>query len=330
MIKTFLDNNTLEQQENKPLDPVHPLKRRMSRKENKMTQQRFGKLVFIPGTNSGKYPFCNSLYIDDEMRGIIDPASDAETLKALAAAGPMDLLINTHYHEDHFSFNFLFPGASLCVHDKDADCLASMDALLSAYGINDPDTIALWRDFLVEGFNYRERTPDRRLTDGEILDFGKTRLQVVHTPGHTPGHCSFYCEQEGVLFLGDLDLTPFGPWYGDAVSSIPDTIASVRRLMEIPARVWITSHNMGVLTQGVAEAAARYLAVIDEREQKIVDFLSTPRTLNEIAAQWFVYKKPREPEMFYAFGERGMAAKHLEYLMEKGDVTKEGGRYRRM
>lgn len=293
-----------------------------------MEQRRFGNLVFIPGNNGGKYPFCNSLYIDDEVKGLLDPASDAQALKVLSETSAVDVLINTHYHEDHFAFNFLFPRAALCVHEKDAACLASMDALLAAYGIDDPEAVSLWRKFLVEGFNYRERTPDRILKDGEVIDFGKTRLRVVHTPGHTPGHCSFYCEQEGVLFMSDLDLTPFGPWYGDTASSIPETIASVKRLLEIPARAWITSHNMGILTENVAGAAARYLAVIDERERRIVDFLSTPKTLDEIAAQWFIYKKPREPLMFFAFGERGMTAKHLEYLMEKGRVCREQDRYR--
>ncbi|MFZ5563509.1 MAG: MBL fold metallo-hydrolase, partial [Thermodesulfobacteriota bacterium] len=101
-----------------------------------MEQQRFGNLVFIPGGNGGKYPFCNSLYIDDEIKGVIDPASDADVLKDIAQAGPVDVLINSHYHEDQFAFNFLFSRAALCVHEKDAACLASMDALLASYGIS--------------------------------------------------------------------------------------------------------------------------------------------------------------------------------------------------
>jgi len=76
----------------------------------------------------------------------------------------------------------------------------------------------------------------------------------------------------------------FGPWYGDAVSFIENTMASVKRLLALPASIWITSHHMGIIKAGVQELAERYLGVIREREEKIADFLSRPRTLDEIAA----------------------------------------------
>ena len=292
-----------------------------------MEQRRFGNMVFMPGNNNGKYPFCNSLFIDDDIKGMVDPACDQTGLAALPRTGPADLLINSHYHEDHFTFNHLFSDARLLVHNDDAPCFQSLDALLEAYGVLGEEEAVFWRQILTESFHFKERKPDRLLADGDILDFGRTRLTVVHTPGHTPGHISLYCEQEGVLFTGDLDMTAFGPWYGDRVSNIDDTVRSVRRLMEIPARVYITSHNMGVIEQDIKPLAEAYLAVIDEREKKILDSLDAPRTLEEIARQWIIYKKPRQPEAFYLFGERGMVAKHLEHLIVGGKVTREGDLY---
>lgn len=41
------------------------------------------------------------------------------------------------------------------------------------------------------------------LADGQELRFGKTRVQVLHTPGHTPGGLCFYLPDEAVLFSGD-------------------------------------------------------------------------------------------------------------------------------
>ena len=55
------------------------------------------------------------------------------------------------------------------------------------------------------------KEPDRLLEDKEILDFGHTRVQVLHTPGHTAGHLSFHFLDEKVIFLADLDLVKFGP-----------------------------------------------------------------------------------------------------------------------
>ncbi len=292
-----------------------------------MKKQTFGRLTFIPGANNGKYPFCNSLLIDDDITAIIDPASDESEMKVLAKDNAVDVVINTHYHEDHFTFNHLFADAALYVHVEDAPCFQSIDRLLGAYGIVTPDEAQVWRQILTESFNYQERTPSRELRDGDLLDFGRTRLRVIHTPGHTPGHCSFYSEADGVLFMSDLDLTPFGPWYGDAVSDIPQTIASLKKLLKIPADIYVTSHDMGVLTGDITELATAYLDVVYEREKKIVAFLDKPRTLDEIAGQWFIYKKPRQPEFFYLFGERGMTLKHLDYLIEQGRVARDGRKY---
>lgn len=290
-------------------------------------QQRFGNIIFIPGPGNGKYPFCNSLYIDDDVKGIVDPASNEQVLSRLAAGNEIDILLNTHYHEDHFTWNHLFSGAALYVHKEDAPCFASLNNLMQAYGIVDEGEKQIWRQLLEDVYNYRERKPDRLLEDGDVLDFGSTRLEVLHTPGHTPGHISLYCEAQGLLFTGDLDMTAFGPWYGDAVSDIGQTIASIHRLMTVPARTVITAHQMGILKEDLATLARAYLDVIDAREKKIVDFLKAPRTLEEIADQWFIYRKPREPEMFYRFGERGMVAKHLEYLIQNGRAAVENGRY---
>lgn len=296
-----------------------------------MEQQRFGNLVFMPGNNTGKYPFCNSLFIDDDIKGIVDPAADETRLAALPRSGPADILINSHYHEDHFTFNHLFADAQLLVHGEDAACFSSLNALLDAYGIDEKSAEAdFWRQVLVESFHFQERKPDREVVDGDILDFGQTRLEVIHTPGHTPGHICLFCETEGVLFTGDLDMTAFGPWYGDRVSDIKNTIRSVQRLMDFPARTYITSHNMGVISGDIRPLAEAYLAVIDEREEKILNFLDGPKTLEEVAGQWFIYKKPRQPEAFYMFGERGMAGKHLEYLIARGLVAREGDMFYRL
>ncbi|MFO8049983.1 MAG: MBL fold metallo-hydrolase [Desulfosudaceae bacterium] len=292
-----------------------------------METQRFGRLVFIPGQNKGKYPFCNSLFVDDEIRAVIDPAAGQAAMTELAQTEKPHIVINSHYHEDHFTWNYLFDEAGLYVHAADAPCFTSLEILLDAYGVDDPAEIAGWKHILEEEFNFREKTPSRLLRDGEVLDFGRTRLTVVHTPGHTPGHCGFYCAEEGVLFTGDLDMTSFGPWYGDRVSDIGDTLSSIDRLLEFPAEIYVTSHNMGVIRENFAALSRTYRNVIAEREEKITGLMDEPRTVEEIADHWPIYKKPRQPLVFYQFGERGMVRKHLEYLVAQGRAAVANERY---
>ncbi len=79
-------------------------------------------------------------------------------------------------------------------------------------------------------------------------DLGQVQVRAFHMPGHTAGHCVLLVEPEGVAFIGDIDLTGFGPYYGDASSSLRDFRNSLMRLPDIPAKVWVTAHHRGVYT----------------------------------------------------------------------------------
>jgi hypothetical protein len=69
---------------------------------------------------------------------------------------------------------------------------------------------------------------------------------------------------------------------------------------------------------------------LGQREKALMTFLTSPRTMEEIVAQWIVHGKPREPRPFYEHGERATMGKHLERLTKEGAVTLEGTRYRRV
>ncbi len=46
--------------------------------------------------------------------------------------------------------------------------------------------------------------PDRWLSDGDEIQFGQTKLQVIHCPGHTPGHVVFYQPESKLAIVGDV------------------------------------------------------------------------------------------------------------------------------
>ena len=163
--------------------------------------------------------------------------------------------------------------------------------------------------------------------DEELIDLGSLKVQVIPTPGHTPGHLSFFLPDEEILFLGDYDLTSFGPWYGDLYSSIEQTIESIRRLKSIPVRKWIASHNTGLFETNPGKLWDDYENVIYQREEKILQFLKEPKTIDEIAAAWLIYGKPREPREFFEFNERALIGKHLERLQQNGQIGLEKTTY---
>ena len=290
-----------------------------------------GRIRFIRG---GKYPQSNSVLIDDDIRAIIDPACNEEKLLSVHRERPIDVIINSHGHEDHILYNSRFPDAQLWVHELDADVFKNMETFINQFfhpDEVDEKTKAEWSLFLTEVVRFQPREPDRLLADAEILDFGQTQVQVLHTPGHTPGHLSFHFLEENVVFLADLDLVKFGPYYGDINSSIEDTIRSLQRLAAIDADVYLVSHGKAGIMEGDPVHIQRYIQVIYQREEKLLDFLSSgPKTIQEITAHGVIYGGRRLANGAWDLSktEKSMMQKHLDRLERIGSVVKENDLYR--
>jgi hydroxyacylglutathione hydrolase len=292
-----------------------------------MEEKHFGPVWFIPGENRGKYPYCHSVYV--EGPGILfDPASDRERLARLRKDPGVNMVWLSHYHEDHIMHLDLFEDLPIWIAEQDAPPISDMEKFLDAYGLQNKEHRQFWRDVLAAQFHYKPRKPAGFLKHGERFSFGSVTVEVIHTPGHTPGHMSFLFPQERVIFMGDYDLTRFGPWYGDAESSIEDTIASINRLRGIPASIFLTCHETGLFEEQPGPLWDAYLRVVDDRENKLLAFLHEPRTLEEIVGAWIIYGRPRDPAAFFELGERGHMIKHIERLARQGRVAAENGRFR--
>ncbi len=293
-----------------------------------MEERCFGPVRFLPGQNNGKYPNCHSIYIEG-AGVVIDPASDRERLVHLKNESGVKAVWLSHWHEDHITHLDLFEDLPLSISRQDAPMLADIELFLDGYGIEIEDHRNFWREIMVDQFHYRPRIPQNFFRDGQRIRLDTVTVEVLHTPGHTPGHLAFFFKEPAVLFLGDYDLSWFGPWYGDCDSSIEETIRSVERLKKIPAKIWLTGHETGVFEKDPGELWDTYLGVIEQRTLKLLKHLETPRTMNEIVDAWIVYGRKREPEAFFAFAEEALMKKHLEMLMEKSIVARDGDRYRR-
>ena len=268
------------------------------------------------------------MLIDDRNRAVIDASSDGDKLNQFKEQGPVDYLITSHAHEDHLSFNYLFPQSKFCVHPLDAPHFENVESLINSYGDAPEEEKEKWRKFLENDCHYTPRRADLLLNDGMVMDFGEVRMKVIHTPGHTWGHCAFYFIEQRILFTADLDLTKAGPYYGDRTSDIDETIRSLERLKAFEVETFLTAHGKGVL-EGDPEYINHYLEVIFLREEKLIHLLSKgPKTLDQIVQQGIIYgnKSPIGP-WDLALSERTMILKHLARLGSINRVEQKGDLY---
>ncbi len=297
--------------------------------ESALSVEQFGPIRFIRGNNRGRYPASHSVYV--EGAGVlIDAGADAAAYRDLLAGAGVREVWLSHWHEDHLTHLDLFADLPLRMMAADAPALGGIEPFLDAYGIAREDYRDYWREVLPRDFHFRPRPVSRFFAPGEVIDLGVCSVEIIAAPGHTPGHTAFWFREPEVMFLADYDLTRFGPWYGDRDSSIELSLASLEKLASYPAEVWLTSHEDGVFLGDTSEAFVAYRGVIDQREAKLLDFLTQPRSMEEIVAACLVYRKPREPRAFYEWGEGAIMGKHLARLLTAQAIRQDGACYQRL
>lgn len=295
-----------------------------------MQSLAFGAVHVHLGEKSGKYPDGNQVIVQgSELRVAFDTPQVARHLAAeLDGVG---LVILGHVHEDHMVALGRLRQARVQVHEADLAAAQSWPGLARHYGYPEP-VLAELRPMIERDFDWQPRPDATAYGDGSVWELGGgVRIRAHHLPGHTAGHSALVVESEGVAFIGDIDLTGFGPYYGDASSDLGQFRRSLERVKELDARVWVTSHHRGVLTDRgeFLQALERFRARIDERSERLLAYLrERPQTLDELVARRLLYP-PGYELVFVDSAERRSIAQHLDELQRAGAVRLDGdGRYR--
>ena len=114
--------------------------------------------------------------VRDDATGLtacIDTPDADAILRELKTLGwDLTLILNTHWHPDHAGGN--------------AQVKAATGA--TVIGPQEVERIA---------------APDRVVQDGDVVELGHTRFEVLDTGGHTLGHVSYFDAADAVAFVGD-------------------------------------------------------------------------------------------------------------------------------
>ena len=166
------------------------------------------------------------------------------------------LVVNSHYHFDHTGGNRFFD--EFAIHriggdlvskpsppELAEDYMAYTKRLLDAWGpYREADDLyfhlltgermirQLPQGFDPDAYEVVPTIPTRLLDEGDVLDLGGRKLQVLHTPGHSPDCICLLDETNGLLFGGDTINT--GPIYAQLDDSNLEQFArSTARLADM-------------------------------------------------------------------------------------------------
>lgn len=280
------------------------------------TENTFGAVSVLTAENGGVVPYGNTVVVHGSQGTlVIDPslALDSDPVGA-------DAVMVSHAHEDHIAGLRHFDVETFA-HHQDAAAVGSLDTLIAGYGLDDDAREAMTAVLANDYHLPAERDGVVSVSPGHVFDLGDQSATVIHLPGHTAGHCGVLVEPTGFFYVADIDLTSFGPMYGDLGSSLDDFLTSIERAGDIDARWYGTFHHKGVV-HGRPEFGRRlsaYRGRIIEREHRLVDFLSEPRTLNDIVRHRLVYR-PHVEVPWVTSVERRTAQLHLQRLVDAGAV----------
>ncbi|MBT5354518.1 MAG: MBL fold metallo-hydrolase [Flavobacteriales bacterium] len=101
-------------------------------------------------------------------------------------------LINTHCHIDHILGNKFVSekwDLELYMNKIDLPLLEGSGDIARMYGFEN-----------YKGSPY----PKHYLEEGDILEFGESKLGILFTPGHAPGHICLFNKEEGFIVSGDV------------------------------------------------------------------------------------------------------------------------------
>ncbi|MEC1521380.1 MBL fold metallo-hydrolase [Neobacillus niacini] len=289
--------------------------------------QQLGQLLIIEGPNHSKVPYSRSLYIHSKDKVLIDTGADPAELRALKVQYGVDLIINTHYHPDHTLHNHLFPNAKKWINPLEFETIQSIDGIAQGNGVYQewgPDGVEALRKHMPKEWVQNLGEISGTYQYEQEYNFSGVKVHFLHTPGHTVGYSSPYFPELGVVFVGDFDMTSFGPWYFGTDGDINAFIASGKRLIELEADTYITGHQKGLFTkQEFTEAMNKFLAIIDQRDETIEKYVRQGMNFEELTNIGIFYPKKILSTMILRTWERSGIRKHLQRLGYKVDESSE-------
>jgi len=280
------------------------------------------RLNLVVGFNRGRFPSGHAFLVKDEVCALIDSGCGIEIMENVRDAFPIDLIINSHGHPDHCAGNWLWPDVPLYAPQEGMGTHGRLSKLARRF-FGDSPLADMWPEWIRKMMGFQDRAATHFFGNGHVFDFGDLKLHAVHTPGHTADHYCFLEPKNGILLSFDIDLTPFGPWYGNLESDLTQLRQSLAAVQLLEPKTIATSHSE-IFQEDMGGALQSYAAVLDARNDAILrlikDGVATRNSLIESAPIYGRY--PYVPHLLRWFEGR-MLDLHVEEMIVDGRIRRE-------
>ncbi|MED4779906.1 MBL fold metallo-hydrolase [Brevibacillus choshinensis] len=280
-----------------------------------MNNHIFGPVEIVMGEKESRTPFSTSLLIRGKEDSTLIDCGGGPSVYTYLLQQTIRQIYVTHYHPDHIGGLSLFTQSQIITNPYDYWRLANPAEMAERSPFELSKSVSHHRS------TGRNGKPQLIYPYNQEIDMSGTKVIMIHAPGHCEGFCCPYFPDQGIVLVGDFDLTSFGPWYFSPDSSIDLFIQSARRMLEVDAEVYITSHQKGMVSKAeYRERIEPYLDVIERREEKIRQLVRNGCPPAELIWQdVFFYRKHLDLQPAFLWMELMGLSKHLKRMIKHGE-----------
>jgi len=163
--------------------------------------------------------------------------------------------------------------------------------------------------------------PTETVVEGDLIQVGDYRFQVLHTPGHAPGHMSLYDPGKRLLLAGDI-VGEMVAWYTPSSGGAAAYLESLDKVETLDINLILPSH--GDLIKDSLKGIQKMKDKILEKEKIIMEVLQEgEKTFGDFLDIFF----PSPAVQF--FPGIPILESHLQKLKWEGKIREETGKTRK-
>ena len=263
---------------------------------------------------------------------------------------PLKYIFITHFHYDHVGNAATLKrryGAKVVCHPLDRPIIEdplfvtrrenitrfglTPEAMLEDFNLEPGESFGLAAPDIVNKYWNRPVEVDQTVNDGDILEVGGLKLEVIHLPGHCPGHAGLWNPATRTLYSADLMHypTPLGPYpIGDAKAHA----RSIQRCLALEPELLLEGHGLSAYSQASSRRRLLHMQMQQRTTQeRILHCLrrvaGQSLRIDELVAEVMAIKTDLDYPVSTGIGERRCYAEacvqtHLLWLIEQGEAQR--------